>query len=238
MADRTMANSGCCVEGCGGARYKRDWCAKHYRAWWTYGDPMFSLRVSNGGRCSVLGCDRPPRSSTSPHCEVHYYRLRRNGTLDTVLAPHRIERADGYVLTPAAGHPMALGRGHAYEHRVVFFDAHGAGPHACHVCGREDMLENQHVDHLNEVRNDNRLENLKAACPDCNEWRGKDRAALARTSPNVHWLEHNGLRLPMSEWAKRIGITPQSLSFRLRQGWSLDRALTAPRGVTGPRRAA
>jgi 5-methylcytosine-specific restriction endonuclease McrA len=31
--------------------------------------------------CNVDGCDSPIRSSRSEYCELHYYRLRRNGTL-------------------------------------------------------------------------------------------------------------------------------------------------------------
>lgn len=32
-------------------------------------------------QCSVAECSRKPRSKSSPYCETHYYRLRRNGTL-------------------------------------------------------------------------------------------------------------------------------------------------------------
>lgn len=31
--------------------------------------------------CTVDGCARPPRSAKNPLCETHYYRQRRNGTL-------------------------------------------------------------------------------------------------------------------------------------------------------------
>lgn len=37
-----------------------------------------------GRKCEVKGCEKVTRSGKSPHCEMHYYRLRRNGTLDTV----------------------------------------------------------------------------------------------------------------------------------------------------------
>lgn len=235
MATVNMHMRACSVDGCRAAWHKRSWCSKHYRAWWAHGDPLFCVKVDNGGKCSVIGCGKRPRSRTAPHCEMHYGRLRRNGTLDTVVAGRARERGDGYVLVPASGHPMALGTSTAYQHRVVFFDAHGPGPHACHVCGELGMLGGQHVDHLNEVRNDNRLENLKAACPDCNRWRGKDRIDAARTSSNVRWIELHGVRLPRSAWAKRVGISPAALAFRLSSGWPVERALTEPRGATGPR---
>ena len=34
--------------------------------------------------CKALGCTNNPRSSSADYCEMHYYRLRRNGTLDIV----------------------------------------------------------------------------------------------------------------------------------------------------------
>ena len=32
--------------------------------------------------CTVPECPKPARSMTSPHCEMHYWRLRRSGTLN------------------------------------------------------------------------------------------------------------------------------------------------------------
>ena len=33
--------------------------------------------------CDVEGCDRIARSDSAPHCEMHYYRVRRSGSLGT-----------------------------------------------------------------------------------------------------------------------------------------------------------
>lgn len=38
--------------------------------------------------CAVEGCSKKSRSAGSAHCEMHYYRLRRNGTL-TAKSWHR-----------------------------------------------------------------------------------------------------------------------------------------------------
>lgn len=35
-------------------------------------------------KCTVSGCETPARSGRSPYCEKHYYRVRRNGTTETV----------------------------------------------------------------------------------------------------------------------------------------------------------
>ena len=42
------------------------------------------------------------------------------------------------------------------------------------------------------------------------------------------WATHEGQSLPVSEWAKRLGIAPSTLRRRLDRGWSVEKALTAP----------
>ena len=163
MAKRKVSDIPCCVEGCALPKVCRGYCNPHYRRMCHYGDPLRGTRPVGAvppSRCTVDGCNSPPRTTFSKYCEVHNARLRRNGHFDRVMEAHRLEHTAGYVLIPALGHPMAVGHSHAYEHRVVFFDAHGPGPHACHVCGREATLADIDVDHLNEVKADNRLENL------------------------------------------------------------------------------
>jgi hypothetical protein len=44
----------------------------------------------------------------------------------------------------------------------------------------------------------------------------------------------NGETLTLNEWAARLGISGVSLKWRLNNGWSLDMALTEPRGISGP----
>lgn len=41
-------------------------------------------------------------------------------------------------------------------------------------------------------------------------------------------LEYKGERRPLIEWAERLGIPYQTLSTRIRRGWSVERAMTAP----------
>lgn len=75
----------CTIEGCGKPRKGRGWCAMHYRRWTLTGDPgpADSLRVPGEiTACSVDECDTPKRSSGALYCEMHYGRMRRNGTLE------------------------------------------------------------------------------------------------------------------------------------------------------------
>ena len=239
MAKRKVSHILCCVEGCALPRVCRGHCNPHYQRLHRYGDPSAGSRPVGAippDRCSVDGCSAAPRTTFSRYCEMHNARLRRNGHFDRVLEAHRCEHTHGYVLIPAAGHPMAVGYSHAYEHRVVFFDAHGGGPHACHVCGKQGVLADMDVDHLNEVKADNRLDNLKAACPKCNIERSRPTREDMWERKNVRLIEFGGARLPISEWARRVGISSTSLKLRIDRGWPLERALTEPRGVTGPQR--
>lgn len=73
-----MTDRICVVEGCVKPLRARGYCCAHWALWRKYGTPA--------GRptrelCSVSGCDRPVRSKFAEHCETHYYRLRRTGTV-------------------------------------------------------------------------------------------------------------------------------------------------------------
>ena len=97
--------------------------------------------------------------------------------------PHRREgtvRADGYVAVSRPGHPLSWGKtAIVHEHAERLFEALGWGPHACHWCGllvnwrKADGFPRLVVDHLNDVRHDNRLVNLVPSCSGCNANRGK-----------------------------------------------------------------
>lgn len=42
------------------------------------------------------------------------------------------------------------------------------------------------------------------------------------------FLEFDGLRMTVAQWARHISIDKRTLEFRLRAGWTVERALTAP----------
>lgn len=52
-----------------------------------------------------------------------------------------------------------------------------------------------------------------------------DLSTQARNKTTSIWLEHDGKRLHLVEWARLLGITPGGLRYRLRAGWSVERAL-------------
>jgi len=173
-------------------------------------------------------------------CEKHYMRQRRRGTvrLKAEVSPPRPERthSQGYVLEYMPEHPLWQDvQGRIYQHRRVFFDCHGKGPHCCHWCGKVVAWDEMDVDHVNAVRDDNDPGNLVASCPPCNKDRGRAKAAETARANAKHRIEFGGETLTPQQWATRIGISRTALMWRMANGWPIERALTDARGKTGPR---
>jgi hypothetical protein len=226
---------GCSVAGCDQPRRAREWCQSHYNAWYNHGDPLVVARPLNMGVCKAEGCDKRPRSRTSPWCEMHYGRLRRNGSLERgerFFQP-AIEHDGGYILEYAPGHPIARpGYSHVYEHRRVFFDGNGWGPFECHVCKAEVTWATMHVDHLDDDPRNNAIGNLAPACPTCNRGRGRHKM-VATQRRNGRQLSAFGQTKCITEWAGERAIPNTTLSRRLADGWTPERALSEPPGPTG-----
>lgn len=183
--------------------------------------------------CNIDGCEREATRVRTCMCEMHYYRVRRNGHPGLKLRDEVIPHTGGYVLRANPGHPMSRGyRG--YEHRQVFFDANGLGPFDCHWCGRVVSWDTMHVDHLNDDKTDNAIHNLAASCPTCNQKRGAwkvKRWARENRSTAITW---NGVTKPVGDWADDLGIDPRNMKRRLKL-WPLERAMTEPRRGSGPK---
>ena len=189
-------------------------------------------------RCKVEGCKGPASRVGTQLCEMHYYRLRRKGTVERSLPGPRpnLLHDHGYILVHAPDHPLAqqLTTSRVYQHRVTYYDAYGVGPFSCHWCGGAVGWSDMHVDHLNDVKSDNAIENLVAACAPCNLKRGLPQLKRAMRSNRAKLIHFDGISLTAGEWAIRIGISRQSLLARIRHGWPLARAITEGRGRFGP----
>ena len=165
-------------------------------------------------------------------------RLRRNGSTDDRVLPDKIIHSAGYVLVVPNGHPLAVGMptgSRLYEHRRNYYDAHGYDGHSCNWCGVDVSFDAMHVDHVNAVRDDNRISNLVASCPPCNKARGVSKMRDTMRANSTARLIHNGIDMCMSEWATVVGISPAALNWRINNGWDVARALTTKRGKTGPK---
>jgi hypothetical protein len=164
---------------------------------------------------------------------MHYYRLRRTGSLDRKPPAGPYIQSAGYVVERAPDHPLAK-RGRVYAHRRVFYDAHGAGPFACNWCGTSVGWDSMHVDHVNGTKADNRVENLVASCAQCNQARGMVKMVDTARRTRGTQLTVGGITRPAAAWAEDLGITTVSLKARLARGWSAEAAVSTPRGHSGP----
>jgi hypothetical protein len=80
-----------------------------------------------------------------------------------------------YIYLYRPDHPVADKAGKVQEHRMVLYDAIGAGPHACHWCGKPGLewggRAGINVDHLDGDPSNNIRENLVESCQSCNKSR-------------------------------------------------------------------
>lgn len=233
----------CEVDGCAG-RARSRWkggialCGKHY------------LRMFNGGSldakerpipppdglCTAPCCKQPANRIGAGLCEKHYIRHRRHGDFEkrSTLKPGLLMHEGGYLLVHDPGHPLRRGKTRVYQHRIVYYAAHGEGPFSCHWCRQAVTWGDMHVDHLDDNPANNDERNLVASCPRCNQKRG--RWKLVANNRKKYGKTFGGETMTIGEWAKALGVPRSRLAQRLAAGWSLERTLTEGRGVTGPRR--
>ena len=91
----------------------------------------------------------------------------------------RDRRSGAYKYVRIPGHPLADKYGVVPEHRVLLFAHIGDGTHACHHCetpvswsaGGRTARGVLVVDHLDEDKTNNQIENLVPSCHSCNVWR-------------------------------------------------------------------
>lgn len=200
----------------------------------------FKARMAKAAECEVDGCFCRIRSPGSTLCEKHYMRNRRRGTVRKAreVSPPKPElpHSGGYVLEYMPEHILwGETKGRLYQHRRVFFDRYGKGPFDCHWCGQQVSWNTMHVDHVNAIRDDNRIENLVPSCPLCNQKRGHEKMKATRRKRSATRIEWNGESLCVSEWAERLNISATSVKWRMSKGWPIERIVTEPRGRFGPR---
>ena len=189
-------------------------------------------------KCKVDACDSAATRVSWGLCEKHHARYRRNGTTDKKSAVKEgslVHCGGGYLLVYAPNHPLKTGHSpRVYEHRMVYYEHHGEGPFNCYHCGKHQSWDTMHVDHLDGDTQNNEITNLVCSCPTCNQKRGRWKMRRTHQEKSKWMIDFNGERLHVSEWAIRLGISREALKNRL-NNWSVERAMTEPRGKTGPR---
>ena len=109
-----------------------------------------------------------------------------------------------------------------------YSDYHGRGICVCdewnhdYIAFRNWALNNGYSDNLTL----DRIDNNGNYCPENCRW------ATARQQNNNtrrnHYVEYNGERRTISEWADHLGIPYNTLNQRFWGGWSAEKALTTP----------
>jgi len=179
----------------------------------------------NPPTCSCEGCDKPCKSGGL--CSMHCARLRRNGTLDKVRSRKKsYVRPDGYVVEHAPDHPLANSANEVYQHRRVFYAAHGDGPFNCFECGIEVTWQTLHIDHIDDVTGNNALSNLRAACRKCNVRRGRHKIVDAYRKRSG--LVYQGKSVTITDLARMRGISMPSMRARLKS-MTVDEAMARPK---------
>lgn len=87
-----------------------------------------------------------------------------------------------------------------------------------------DMGEAPHNTTLERSNNDGNYE------PGNCVWTTRKKQARNRRSSK--FIEYNGKRQTLAAWAEELGIQQSTLSWRIRQGWTPERALSATDGRT------
>lgn len=145
------------------------------------------------GECNSPWCNAIATRKGSGQCERCYYSARRNG--GQAKAPYTRNAVSvhtaGYVQIRKPEHPLSNKYGMVYEHRLACYERHGGVCPACYWCGVSIDWEVCHVDHLNDLKDDNRTDNLVVTCNGCNRLRGAIPNFMRRISPDRvnHFLQ-------------------------------------------------
>jgi 5-methylcytosine-specific restriction endonuclease McrA len=185
--------------------------------------------------CKISGCRKKANRVGAQLCEVHYYRMRRTGHYG-IKVKSKLNHSHGYIISYVPGHPLGKNlkdKNRVFEHRVVFYTAFGDGPFSCHWCKKPITWGDMHIDHLDEIKTNNSIDNLVPSCPVCNQARGRNK--MVRWSREHRAIKHtfNGVTKSRKEWADDLGISRESLRMRIRR-WPIELALTKPRSACGP----
>jgi hypothetical protein len=170
--------------------------------------------------CIVDGCDSKPRSPLAEYCEVHYYRLRRNGKLE-LLNKYEYKKCEFIRRKVSIDNAGYFNEGGERSHRRIAREFYGDKMHKCHWCGIDIHFKDCHVDHVDECKTNNSINNLVISCPRCNITRGTYSKNLEK-----YGIEFNGERKLISEWAEVTTIKSGTISWRLSNGWSVEKTLT------------
>lgn len=180
----------CKVDGCERPSRALKMCTRHYQQVKTTGH---TYEVERFEVCQAESCESKPRSGTAKYCEMHYYRLRRNRTLETIAekVPNQMCLVDG--CKRMAERVDGLCRGcHGRRERNGTFEYQNTGERAYNWRSDEEM--NYKTIHQRVKTKRGKASNY--ACIDCNKtafhW------SYSHASKNERLVPHeNGALVPV-----------------------------------------
>lgn len=169
-------------------------------------------------KCKIDGCDRDAMYQKDQVCQKHYFRMMRYGTYDLTRKKrkYRVQTPNGYQKVYEPSHFLADNFGYVFEHRFVYFKF-AKKPTNCAICGKKLDFDTCMVDHIDEDKTNNKLENLRELCRGCNCIRG-----YCPTTNATSEITINGVTGTPEWWSRQDGVKLSGSSIRRRkiQGWS------------------
>lgn len=163
--------------------------------------------------CKVGGCSKDAVYKKDQVCQMHYFRMMRNGSYELAArkTKYRYTTANGYEKLHHPDHALADSSGYVYEHRHVYFES--GKPHdSCAICGASVDWSSLHIDHIDNDKSNNRIDNLRATCRGCNTFRGHDTESLGKFI-----LTANGVTMDAEMWSRQDGVHVTGATIRRRK---------------------
>lgn len=180
-------------------------------------------------KCKANDCCRDATYKTMQLCQKHYFRVRRNGTVEIVRSrKYRITNPAGYQKLFEPDHPLANSDGYVYEHRLVVYAIHGNDLPPCELCGINLEWDSCHIDHIDRDVTNNDHSNLRPLCRGCNTFR--DYPEQSSISGRVGYTL-NGVTMTAEEWSRQPGVnlSGRQIRARIAKGMSVEDALFSER---------
>ena len=183
-------------------------------------------------QCSANGCQRAAMYKAAMLCQMHYFRVMRNGTTEKLKTSRKqkIITPNGYWRVFDPEHPLADKRGYVFEHRHVMWSAIGSNTGPCETCKKPESWKTCHIDHIDEDRGNNDRSNLRVLCRACNTGRGfKPECYKSRSSYGL--IAFDGKEDTAEGWSRdaRVSVSGKVIRDRKNRGMSDYDALFAPK---------
>ena len=192
-------------------------------------------------QCSVDNCEREATYKAAQLCQMHYFRIRRNGTVvkTPIGRALRYVTPNGYITLYKPGHPLSNKTNCVFEHRCVMWPIVGPDCRPCELCGKPQTWATCHVDHIDDNRQNNSPTNLRILCRGCNVKRGF-RPESHEFRSKVGLIEFEGKRDTSTNWARdpRVKVSGNTIRLRKAAGMTDAEALFSEKVTHNGRRTA